>query len=179
MAHALLHVKAILLLLKNYDEEITMNKFMKIAIPAVTAFALISSIAYAGHKDGDYKNCSAENKVEKLTEKLGLNENQQQLLREFTEAKQTMRENRKENREARKSELKALAEKDVIAVSDLTDLMDQKREARKAAMQPVLEKFVAFRNSLTEEQRAESQGMIKKLLMGGHKKYNDKKRQDS
>ena len=159
-----------------------MKKFLKIAVPAITVFSLLAGAAYAGHKDGDYKNCRAEHKVEKLTEKLGLNEEQQQLLKEFTEAKQAMRENRKNSKEEKMNELQALSDKEVLEVSDITEMMEKKSEERKAAMQPVLEKFVAFRNSLTEEQRAESKGMIKHILMGGHKGHRghkDKKHHDS
>lgn len=156
-----------------------MNKFIKIAISTITALSLIAGVAYAAHKDGEYKNCKTEHKVEQLTEQLGLNESQQQLLREFTDARKAMRENRKDKREAKMAELKTLSEKEVLEVSDITNMMEQKQEQRRAAMQPILEKFVAFRNSLTEEQRAESQGMIKHLLMGGHRGHRGKKHHDS
>lgn len=155
-----------------------MNQLTKIIVPAITALALMTNTAYAG-KDGDYKNCSADKKVEKLTKKLDLNEEQQQLLKEFAEAKHSMRETRKESRQNNSDAFEALAEKETLEVDDITGLMEEKSEERKAAMQPVLEKFVAFRNSLNEEQRAESQGMLRNLLTGGRgykKRWN--KQQD-
>ena len=138
----------------------------------IATTALIAGTAVA-------KGKNPEKMVERVTEKLSLDSNQQAAFRTFIDEKQKLRAKRKEQRQARKAQYKvakengvpitkgpfaALSQQEQISVADINRIMDEKQAERRENLQPVLQAFVDFRNSLNTEQRQQAQHIFRKLL---------------
>lgn len=165
---------------------------ISIAATALIAGASVGHAKHAGHDHGHDKN--PEKMVERVTEKLSLDEKQQDALRVLVSEKQKLRAEKKAQREAKKAQYKvakekgqsvnkgplaALADSDQISVADINKILDEKQAKRRERQQPVLQAFVDFRNSLSAEQREKAQPIFRKLLRGVIGKRGNKHKKDS
>lgn len=148
----------------------------KIIIPIIiTTFIAGAGIVHAKH----HHERNPEKMVERVTEKLSLDANQQALLQNVVNEKQKLRAERKaKHKQARengdkknKGPLAVLAKQDQISVADINRILDEKQAQRRERKQPLLQAFVDFRNSLNAEQRTKAKRIFRKLLrgvIGGH-----------
>lgn len=144
---------------------------MKFILP--TLIVLVSAIAVTGLVHA--KSHNPDTIVERVTKKLSLDDQQQQALRDFVMAKQSLRQQLKQERQEKKQQLDigkftspfaALNQKESIEVSDITKIIDAKQAERREQRLPLLEKFVVFRNLLSQEQREAGQKVMKRMLRG-------------
>lgn len=161
-------------------------KTIIISITAITAAIIFTTALTVGVAVAKDKN--PEKVVERVTEKLSLDSNQQAILYVLIDEKKKLRIELKEQRQAKKAEFKAakesgepinkgllsvLSEKDQISVADINQIINDKQAKRQERQQPVLQAFVDFRNSLSVEQREQAKPIFRRLLrgvMGGHGK---------
>ena len=148
---------------------------MKIILLVIlTTGIAIASIAYA-------KSHKPEKIISRVTEKLSLNETQQNHFRVFIDEKKALRMERRKKHESRKQQRKegknrtkthenspfvSLLSKDSISVEDVNNAIDQIYSLRN---ENVIAAFVTFYNSLDNHQREKITPMSHKMLHGSTK----------
>ncbi len=157
-----------------------------ILLAILTASIAIASIAHA-------KSHKPEKIVSRVTEKLSLNDNQQNLFRAFIDEKQALRAERREKREKRKQLHKenktdkehtkhaengpfaSLFTKESISVDDVNHVIDKMHEKKREKNKNVVATFVTFYNSLDSQQRDRIKPMLHKMLRNSIKQHRKNK----
>lgn len=161
-------------------------KFIPLII--ISTIASLSILGMVNAKSHGSEKYDPEKHIIKVTEKLSLNETQQNHLRAFVDEKQALKQARHaqyatkkadDKKGQRQSPFADILEKETISINDINQAIDEAQAKKREKNQAILSSFVTFYNSLSAEQREEAKPMLKKMLqraMGrSHKKRSKKK----
>ncbi len=131
---------------------------MKIAtkwiIASVGSIALISTLAVAGPGSRDRSpDAFAQRMIDRVTDKLELNEAQVTKLNGVKDAIKAARENMREKRKDKKGEMLALLDQPTLDQDKAMALLTERGDAMKAEAPKVIAAIAGFYDSLTPEQQ--------------------------
>ncbi|WPU67018.1 Spy/CpxP family protein refolding chaperone [Peredibacter starrii] len=138
-----------------------MKKYQIFSI--ITATLLVMGVA-AGCKPGGKGPDGKMNWItEKITDKLDLDKDQENKLRDLVQTVQEQRTAHREQSKSQRVELKAMVLSEKLDKDAARKLMDNRQAAMRESFDPVFEKLQVFHASLRPEQKKEAVELMEKF----------------
>jgi protein CpxP len=142
-----------------------MNIVIKRTLLAISGLALIGTLAACNHRDHrPDPEAFAQRIMDRVTEKLNLNEEQVARLNGVKEALMTARQEMRKERTDKKSELLSLLDQPTLDQQKALALVNERGDAIKAQAPQVIAAVAAFYDSLTPEQQQTLRTEIQKRM---------------
>ncbi len=142
-----------------------MKTATKWILVSVGGIALVSTLAFGGSRYGHHDpGAFAERFMERVTEKLDLNTAQTEKLHGIKDAITEAREKLRENRKDKRDEVLALLEQPTLDQEKAMALLTERGDAMKEQAPKVIAAIADFYDSLTPEQQQTLRETIKKRM---------------